>query len=202
MVKTERESVFMPRRAFSRFSSRRRLFSSLGIAVAPIANLVAGVRRLGQPAAGPRRAPGSIECYDVERSQTLICARQSIIALICELSRLQSEQFCYVTTTGRKSGLPRTIEIWFGVANDRIYLLAQFGDRSHWVRNILADPRVTVRIGVVEWPGSAAIATGNEDRLARELVAAKYEEWRIGEAFDDWVVGALPIVIRLDGSAA
>lgn len=119
----------------------------------------------------------------------------------CELNRLAAEQFCYVTTTGRKSGLPRTIEIWFGATNSRIYLLAQFGERSHWVRNLITDPRVRVRIGDQEWPGQAAIATGDEDRLARELVAAKYEEWRVGDAFDDWVVGALPIVIRFDESA-
>ncbi len=36
----------------------------------------------------------------------------------------KDEQFCYLTTTGRKTGRPHTIEIWFGFANDTFYLLS------------------------------------------------------------------------------
>ncbi len=30
---------------------------------------------------------------------------------------LAGESYCYLTTTGRKSGEPRTIEIWFALEN-------------------------------------------------------------------------------------
>src|SRR5690606_16681 len=62
-------------------------------------------------------------------------------------SGLAGLDYCYLTTTGRKSGQPREIEIWFGADGGTLYLLSGGGDRSHWVRNILADPRVRVRVG-------------------------------------------------------
>ena len=39
--------------------------------------------------------------------------------------------FCYLTTVGRKSGLARTIEIWFGRERDTVYLLSGGGDEAH-----------------------------------------------------------------------
>src|SRR5438132_181546 len=33
--------------------------------------------------------------------------------------------FLYLTTTGRKTGLPREIEIWFVEADGRLYILAE-----------------------------------------------------------------------------
>ena len=35
------------------------------------------------------------------------------------------DQFLYLTTTGRVSGLPREIEIWFVEANGKYYILAE-----------------------------------------------------------------------------
>jgi deazaflavin-dependent oxidoreductase (nitroreductase family) len=58
-----------------------------------------------------------------------------------------SEQFVYITTTGRKTGLPREIEIWFVDFESRLYILAEHGLKAKWVQNILADPNVTVRLG-------------------------------------------------------
>lgn len=57
------------------------------------------------------------------------------------------ERFLYLTTTGRTSGLPRTIEIWFVERADRFYMVSQGRERSHWVKNIAADAMVTFSIG-------------------------------------------------------
>ena len=35
-------------------------------------------------------------------------------------AELAAEQFCYLTTTGRTSGEPRTIEIWFGTRHSAL----------------------------------------------------------------------------------
>ena len=35
-------------------------------------------------------------------------------------SDLINEEFCYLTTTGRVSGKPREIEIWFGMKGDTL----------------------------------------------------------------------------------
>ena len=37
---------------------------------------------------------------------------------------LADEQFCYLTTTGRVSGEPREIEIWFALEATTLYMLA------------------------------------------------------------------------------
>src|SRR5688500_2310587 len=50
-----------------------------------------------------------------------------------DLSGLADEPFCYVTTTGRVTGQPHTIEIWFAVRNRTLYLLAGGGHRADWV---------------------------------------------------------------------
>ena len=54
--------------------------------------------------------------------------------------------YLYLITTGRRSGLPREIEIWFITRDGVYYLVAERGERAAWVRNIRADPRVRVRI--------------------------------------------------------
>ena len=49
-------------------------------------------------------------------------------------------------TTGRVSGLPRTTPVGGRRAGDAFWLVSEFGERSQYVRNIKADPRVRVRI--------------------------------------------------------
>jgi len=54
--------------------------------------------------------------------------------------------FLYLTTTGRRTGLAREIEIWFTERGRRFYLIAEHGEGANWVRNVQANPRVTVRV--------------------------------------------------------
>jgi len=56
-------------------------------------------------------------------------------------------EFLYLTTTGRRSGQPRQIEIWFTERDSRYYVIAEHLRETHWVQNLLADPRVRVRVG-------------------------------------------------------
>jgi deazaflavin-dependent oxidoreductase (nitroreductase family) len=55
------------------------------------------------------------------------------------------EQYLYLTTRGRKSGLPREIEIWFTYRDGRFYLIAEY-PTSNWVRNLHADPKAQIRV--------------------------------------------------------
>jgi deazaflavin-dependent oxidoreductase (nitroreductase family) len=87
-------------------------------------------------------------------------------------------QFLYLTTTGRKSGLPREIEIWFVENETRFYILAEHGYKAHWVQNILGDPHVRVRVGDERWNGVARVLDPEQDSdeylHARELAREKY----------------------------
>lgn len=106
------------------------------------------------------------------------------------------EPFCYLTTTGRRTGRAHEIEIWFGLDGSTLYLLSGGGDRSDWVRNLRARPRVHVRVGDLELAGVARVVEDPmEDARARRLLAAKYQRWREGERLSGWAATALPIAI-------
>jgi deazaflavin-dependent oxidoreductase (nitroreductase family) len=68
----------------------------------------------------------------------------------------------YLTTVGRRTGLPREIEIWFVVWCKRLYLFAETREAAGWVKNIRRNPNVTVRIGEWHCDGMARVL----DRLA------------------------------------
>jgi deazaflavin-dependent oxidoreductase (nitroreductase family) len=91
---------------------------------------------------------------------------------------LFSHSVLYLTTTGRISGLPRQIEIWFVQSSGTLYLLAEHFHRAHWVQNIQGDARVKIRIGEREWAATARVLDPDRDReeweLAQELGRRKY----------------------------
>ena len=45
-----------------------------------------------------------------------------------DLAQFEKEEYCYLTTRGRKTGKPHEIEIWFGIIGDAIYLLSGGGE--------------------------------------------------------------------------
>ena len=114
------------------------------------------------------------------------------------LSQLSTEDYCYLTTTGRVSSRPHEIEIWFGTRNNRVYLLSG-SDQSDWVKNLLKNPPVTVRIAKHTFTGTARLVKdANEDRTARYLIAEKYQEWEDGKTLSEWARTALPVAIDLN----
>jgi len=87
-------------------------------------------------------------------------------------------QYLYLTTTGRKTGLPREIEIWFVAHAGRFYILAEHFHRTQWVRNILANPQVRVRLAGREFAATARVLDEQTDaalyKLAQQLEREKY----------------------------
>jgi deazaflavin-dependent oxidoreductase (nitroreductase family) len=108
------------------------------------------------------------------------------------------EDYCYLTTTGRTSGRPHTIEIWFCITDRTLYLLAGGGDRADWVRNLRRTPAVTVKIKEMVFTGTARVIDDkNEDRHARAQLVTKYQS-RDQDDLTDWGRRALPVAIDLD----
>jgi deazaflavin-dependent oxidoreductase (nitroreductase family) len=52
-----------------------------------------------------------------------------------------------LTTTGRRSGQPRTTGISFMPHDGHYVVFAGWGIRSDWYRNLLANPEVTIKVG-------------------------------------------------------
>jgi F420H(2)-dependent quinone reductase len=77
-------------------------------------------------------------------------------------------QHLLLTTTGRRSGQPRTTPLNYGTDGNRIILIASYGgdDRApQWYQNLVANPEVTVQIG-------------NETRRMRAATAAPEDKAR------------------------
>ena len=103
--------------------------------------------------------------------------------------------YCYLTTTGRHSGEPHRIEIWFALADGVVYLLSGGGERSDWVRNLTISPAVVLEIGGEKRTTKARVVTDpDEDALARRIVGEKYRPRYRGD-LDDWGTKSLPIAI-------
>lgn len=106
--------------------------------------------------------------------------------------------YCYLTTTGRNSGQPREIEIWFARSGNTLFLMAGGRERAHWVRNLQATPEVTVRIDDVTYNATARLvapATA-EGPLARRLLFEKYSPGYSGD-LANWRDTALPVALDL-----
>ena len=87
-------------------------------------------------------------------------------------------EFLYLTTTGRRTGHPREIEIWFTRREGRYYVVAEHREKTQWVQNVRVDPRVRVRVGDLELAATArpldAAAESTLHDAVRALSIANY----------------------------
>ncbi len=98
------------------------------------------------------------------------------------MTRDEEPPYLYLTTIGRRSGLPREIEIWFTRRDGRFYLLAEHRERAHWVQNLLADPRVRWRVADVTLSGRAqVIDAAVEPALHREVRTLSRKKYGWGD---------------------
>jgi hypothetical protein len=105
-----------------------------------------------------------------------------------DLGPVADEQHAYLTTTGRVTGDPHEIEIWFATDATTIFLISGGGERSDWVRNLRIDPHNSVRIADQEQRYIARFElSSSERRFAADELARKY---RPGSG-DDWMNGYL-----------
>ena len=109
---------------------------------------------------------------------------------------LADEAYCYLTTTGRVTGKPHEIEIWFGLKGNTLYLLSGGGEKSDWVRNLLKNPSVTMRLGKQTFKAAARIVEDQEEEMmARNMLADKYNERTVRGLLSKWARTALPVAI-------
>ncbi|CAN5263429.1 hypothetical protein BH18CHL2_BH18CHL2_03680 [soil metagenome] len=118
---------------------------------------------------------------------------------MAHFERLAGEAFCYLTTTGRRSGRPHTIEIWFALRDRSLYLLSGGGDRADWVKNLRRNAEVRVRVGTHSVAATARVLEPgtDEDARARQLLDGKYMGWAEGRRLSSWARGALAVAIDL-----
>ncbi len=112
-----------------------------------------------------------------------------------DLSAVGDESLCYLKTRGRVTGKDHEIEIWFAARDATLYLLAGGGERSDWVKNLVATPAVRVRLAGAEYGGRARIVEDDDEASwARAALLEKYSSGYGGD-LTNWSRRSLPIAI-------
>ena len=99
-------------------------------------------------------------------------------AIVDALSRSQTID---ITTTGRRTGLARRIEIVLHSFDGRLYIsgMPRPGRTRAWIHNVGADPRLTVHLKgalAADVPATARIITDETER--RAVFARIVQVWR------------------------
>jgi deazaflavin-dependent oxidoreductase (nitroreductase family) len=99
-----------------------------------------------------------------------------------------------ITTTGRRSGQARRIEIWMLDVDGRFFITGTPGRRD-WLANLRADPRLTVHLkrrALVDLPARAEVVTDPETR--RGVLEHLGARWYRGQVALDHLVAEAPMV--------
>jgi deazaflavin-dependent oxidoreductase (nitroreductase family) len=111
-----------------------------------------------------------------------------------------------ITTLGRRSGIPRRIEVWFHRVDGRWYLSGVPGPRS-WYANLRAHPQFTVHLkhGVTADLGATAVPVDESTRRRvitavldlqnRPEIAARVSQ---RQDLDAWLAGSPLVEIVFD----
>ncbi len=71
--------------------------------------------------------------------------------------------FALLETTGRRTGQRRLTPVGNGHIDDTFWLVAARGVRADYVKNLLADPDVRVKVGRQWYPGTAHVLPDDAD---------------------------------------
>jgi deazaflavin-dependent oxidoreductase (nitroreductase family) len=76
-----------------------------------------------------------------------------------------------LTTTGRKSGLPRTVELRFTYFNSSFYASSSRVEGKHWCQNMIKNPAVEISAGGEKFSCLAKQVT--DDALRRQILTLR-----------------------------
>lgn len=102
---------------------------------------------------------------------------------------LRHDRVIDITTTGRTSGAPRRIEIWFFNLDDALYLTGAPGQPRHWYRNLCADPAFTVHLKQSCQADLPAVAHPTTSDTAREPILRGILDLFTPDIPPDWMPG-------------
>lgn len=108
-----------------------------------------------------------------------------------------------ITTTGRKTGEPRRIEIVFHRIDDRIWISGIPSPRRRaWIANLAADPKLTVHlkgpVAVADLPATARIVDEPDER--RRILERVARTWKRTDL--DVMVATSPLIeVTIDEAA-
>ena len=110
---------------------------------------------------------------------------------------LGNDRLIDITTTGRKTGEARRIEIGFSNLNGHIYVTGRPGRRS-WYANLLANPAFTFHLKQSALADLTATATPVRDGSERRrILATMLARMDRPNELDAWVEGSPLVEVQL-----
>jgi deazaflavin-dependent oxidoreductase (nitroreductase family) len=116
---------------------------------------------------------------------------------------LRNDRIIDITTTGRTSGEPRRIEIWFHRAGGAYYITGTPDRPRGWYANLVANPAFTFHLKESATADLAATARPVTDEAERRTVlegifAAMPDGVVEPGALDGWVAGSPLVEVTFD----
>lgn len=74
--------------------------------------------------------------------------------------------FALLETTGRRTGEARLTPVGNGLDGSTFWIVAEHGSRCDYVKNLIANPKVRVKVGR-RWHSGTASVVADDDPLAR-----------------------------------
>ncbi len=78
---------------------------------------------------------------------------------------LERTDYMDLTTKGRKTGKPRTVELSYVLQGDEILCLAGSGGNVDWYQNLLRHPNISVSVGKMKLKDKAEPISGDRKKL-------------------------------------
>jgi deazaflavin-dependent oxidoreductase (nitroreductase family) len=106
-----------------------------------------------------------------------------------------------ITTTGRRTGEPRRIEIAYHVIDGRVYIsgMPRADRKRAWLFNLEAEPRFTVHVkrgATADLPATARVITDEVER--RQILQHVAAAWRRTD-LDEMVAHSPLVEVTIDG---
>ena len=115
---------------------------------------------------------------------------------------LKQDRTIDITTIGRKTGLPRRIEIWFHNLEGYLYITGLPGSRD-WYANLVANPAFTFHLKESVQADLPARATPIVDEAQRRDILARITRNLGGQRdLEAWVKDSPLVEVKLDPTSS
>jgi deazaflavin-dependent oxidoreductase (nitroreductase family) len=130
---------------------------------------------------------------DKRRASTFLTAKLvNPVVNAAARAGLPTPSVVILETTGRRSGQPRRVPVTRAIQGDTLWIVSEHGRRSAYVRNIEADPRVRVRVGLRWRTGTARVVEGDDWRERQRRLPNKLNSAMVR------LVGTEHVTVRVD----
>lgn len=113
-----------------------------------------------------------------------------------DVDRLASQQTIDLTTFGRRTGLPRRIEIWWFHVDGRFVITGTPGRRD-WFANVNERPEVVIHVDGLDLPATVRTISDRQFRL-RVFTHPRVSWYRTQAELDELVVDAPMVEVLFD----